>query len=99
MVRRRKKFKYFLITLSAGIIIFLAFAAPTFWQLIKQEREKIFLRNYLQQLEAENVQLQKEIEKMEKDPLAIERIARKQLGMLKPGEIEYKFMVTEAQKK
>jgi len=94
MLARHRK-KYFLIILSVGIIVFLVFVAPTFWQLIKQIREKNFLQNYLQQLKVENVQLRKKIEKMEKDPLTVERIARKQLGMVKPGEIEYRFIPSQ----
>ena len=41
-------------------------------------------------LEQENERLKKEIEALQHDPAMIERIAREQLGLVKPGEVVLK---------
>jgi len=45
------------------------------------------LQKQTQQLQAENQALQKHIDALKSDPKAIERVAREQLHMAKPGEI------------
>lgn len=90
-MRQKKKVKYLLIVLLVGVACLLLFGTPTFWELLKRREEEKFLQNRREQLKAENVHLQKQIETLQKDSLAIERIARQELGMLKPGEIEYRF--------
>lgn len=98
-MRQQTKIKYSLVILLAAAALFLLFGTPTFWELIKRRQERSFLQNQLEQLKAENVHLQKQIKTLQKDPLAIERIARQELGMLKPGEIEYRFISPDARKK
>ena len=45
----------------------------------------------LQQLKKENALLKKEIYLLEEDPSYIERIARKELGLISADEVEYRF--------
>ncbi|MBI3607001.1 MAG: septum formation initiator family protein [Nitrospirae bacterium] len=42
-------------------------------------------------IEAENATLRQEIERLKKDPLTIEALARERLGMGRRGEIVYRF--------
>ncbi len=42
-------------------------------------------------IEAQNAALRLEIERLRKDPLTIETIARERLGMGRPGELTYRF--------
>jgi cell division protein FtsB len=42
-------------------------------------------------LEAENVQLRREIRALEGDPKALERAAREELGLVKDGEVVFTF--------
>ncbi|HPM01352.1 MAG: septum formation initiator family protein [Candidatus Cloacimonetes bacterium] len=52
------------------------------------------IKNEVSLLHKENLALQKENEKLENDPQAIEKIAREKYGMQKPDEKVYRF-VTE----
>ncbi len=45
----------------------------------------------LEQLKKENVLLRKEIYFLETDPSYIEKMARRELGLVSQGEIEYRF--------
>ncbi len=39
------------------------------------------------QLEADNARLREEARRLREDPSAVERIARRELGMARPGEV------------
>lgn len=45
----------------------------------------------IQELIEENKQLQQQVEALRSDPNVIEKIAREQLGLVKKGELVYKF--------
>ena len=47
------------------------------------------LRSEIARLEAENARLRSEIESVKQSTYAVERIAREDLGMSKPGEVIY----------
>jgi cell division protein FtsB len=47
------------------------------------------LQSEVTRLETENKRLQQEIESLKKSTFAVERIAREDLGMSKPGEVVY----------
>ena len=49
------------------------------------------LTNELVQLRKENALLKNEIYLLEEDPSYIERIARRELGLISPDEVEYRF--------
>jgi len=51
-------------------------------------REAARLERHLQELRSENAALRVEIRRLQTDDRYIERLAREQLGMLRPGEIE-----------
>ena len=55
-----------------------------YFRLREQQRE-LELRNT--ELAAQNAALAREIEALRKDPRAIERAAREELGWVKPGEV------------
>ena len=44
-----------------------------------------------QRLEAEHAQLSREVERLQLDPLELEGEARRNLGLVRPGEVIYKF--------
>ena len=50
----------------------------------------------IKKLEAENARLRSEIESVKKSTYAVERIAREDLGMSKPGEVVYMLPKTAA---
>ena len=55
----------------------------------KEDREALNIR--IKELEKENEKQKKEIENLKTDPFYIEKIARKELGMTRQGEIIYRI--------
>jgi cell division protein FtsB len=53
------------------------------------------LKSEISQQKRENILLKKEIYLLENDQSYIERIARKELGLVAPGEVEYRFKKQE----
>lgn len=45
----------------------------------------------IEKLKAENVLLQRQIERIEKDPIYQEQVLRQKLGVVRPGEVIYKL--------
>lgn len=58
--------------------------ARRYWELSK-------LSAQLDQMKRENELLKKEIYLLKEDTSYIERIARRELGLISPGEVEYRF--------
>jgi cell division protein FtsB len=57
---------------------------------LRQEQKQIeSLRQQIKQLQHDNEQLDKEIKALQSDPKAIERLAREQMRLARPGEIIY----------
>jgi cell division protein FtsB len=54
-----------------------------------QQNELQTLRQQIQQLQQENQQLEQQIKGLKSDPKAIEKLAREQMRMARPGEIIY----------
>ena len=80
-----------------GALVLLLFAglAVYGWQGVVRLRE---MRGQLQSLERENVALRREaerlahvIDRLRHDPVYLERIAREERGMVRPGETVLKF--------
>ena len=62
---------------------------------IRQRIELSKLQKKLEKTETENRELRKQIYCLENNPSYIERAARKQLGLIQPGETKYKFVDRE----
>ncbi len=86
--------KYFLYGIIFGfaLFIFMIFAGKGLMQIhhLKKEREKISMATG--RLQEENQKIAQQIDKMKKNTKEeVERIAREELGLVKKGEIVYKF--------
>ena len=68
------------------ILFFDTFSMLTRFQLARKEDQ---LKNEIQRLEAQIQELETQIERLENDPALLERIAREEYGMRKPGETVY----------
>ncbi len=68
------------------ILFFDTFSLLTRYQLSSKEDQ---LKEDIERLEAQIRELESQIERLEKDPALIERIAREEYGMRKPGETVY----------
>lgn len=77
----------------AAAVIALFFSSESmrsYWQKKKILNE---LQKKLDQVRKTNKNLSLEVRRLESDPRAIEQIARRELGLIQPGEIEYRFVV------
>ena len=79
---------YFWACLAA--LVFLS-ANAGFRKMIQRYWQMNKLTGELVELKKENALLKKEIYLLEEDPSYIERIARKELGLISPDEVEYRF--------
>ncbi len=57
----------------------------------RSQREAGEIRKEIQKLSDENRQLQDRVKDLKSDPQAIEEIARKEMGLAKPGELIFKL--------
>ncbi|MDD5454247.1 MAG: septum formation initiator family protein [Candidatus Ratteibacteria bacterium] len=76
--------------LLGGILLYLLI--PNYSALSRYRKDREALNIRIQQLEKENESLKAEIEKLKTDPLYIEKIARKELGMTRQGEVIYRII-------
>jgi cell division protein FtsB len=63
-------------------------------QLMAQRQRSLELAHEIEEIRAENLRLAAEIRALRTDPRAIERIAREQLGLARPGETV--FLIRDA---
>ena len=78
-----------LLLVAIFVIIHNIFSQNGLLALRKQKKELQTLQQQIQQLQQENERLGKENHALKSDPAAIERMAREQMHMAKPGEKIY----------
>jgi cell division protein FtsB len=78
-----------LLLVSIALIVHEIFGQNGYLALRRQQKELQTLQQQIQQLKQENEQLDKQIKALKSDPAAIERLAREQMHLAKPGEIIY----------
>lgn len=74
-----------------AVVLLFLFANPGFRRMIRRYWEISSLKGNIENLKKENSLLKQEIYLLEQDPSYIERIARKELGLISAGEVEYRF--------
>ncbi len=76
-----------LLLLAAVALVVWAIVGPSGWlevRSLRTERER--LAEQIADIEAENARLRHRIDRLERDPAELERLAREKLGMVKPDE-------------
>jgi cell division protein FtsB len=73
------------------ILAFTVFGERGLLNLVRYQKERQELVAEAERLKAENQRLREEIERLKNDPSLIERLAREELGMVKPGELVIQF--------
>lgn len=85
----------FLVFLGIFLIIF--FPGYAKMQELRQKNKELEVN--IKNLEKENLALQEEKERLEKDPDYLEEVGREKLGIVKKGEVVYKVVNPEEEKK
>jgi len=88
------KLKYIVI----GAIALFLIANQGFRTLVRNYLELTRLKKQQIVLEKDKVELKKQLELLNTRDIYVERIARKELGLIKPGETEYRFPPPEKTK-
>ena len=83
---RRKAATLASIILVVALIVGSLFGDRGFLQLVRQQQRADVLAHELEELRFENRRLASEIAALRSDPRAIERLAREELGLSRPGE-------------
>ena len=82
--------RFLIVVIGLGLfalVVHTVFGERGYLGLRSQRGEYERLRQEVQKLEGENQQLKEEIKALKSDPNAIERVAREELKMVKPGEV------------
>jgi cell division protein FtsB len=82
----------FVVAGASAFLLVIGYRAmgPNGYMLLQQrEREKQKLERDVRQLTLEHVRLSGEVEQLKNDPKAIEKVARQELKLAKPGEYIY----------
>jgi len=73
--------------LTVAVLVLAVFNDKGLLQVQAQGKKITSVQSEVAQLDAENKQLTKEIQALRTDPTTIERLAREELKLVKPGEI------------
>ena len=89
---------YVLILLCVALVVHEIFGQHGYLALRRQQKEIQTLQQQLLQLRQENEQLEKQIKALKSDPKAIERLAREQMHLARPGELIYALPEKDSKK-
>jgi cell division protein FtsL len=70
-----------------ALIVHEIFGTHGYLALRRERKDFDALQQKIQQLQQENQQLESQIKALKSDPKAIEKLAREQMGLARPGEI------------
>ena len=81
--------------IAGGLIFFIVFGNQGFREMASRIQEKRRLDKALVSLRLEHERLTRELGWLKQDPAYSEYLVRKNLGYVKKGEVEYRFMRKE----
>lgn len=84
--RRRRAIEYTLVFIGCLVIIQGLVGEKGLLTMLKARQQYRQLEASLEASKAENVRLREEARRLKEDPSAIEDLARRELGLIKPGE-------------
>ena len=84
--RRRRAIQYVLVLIGCVIIVDALVGEKGLLAMRKARQQYHALENALTQARAENARLREDARRLNEDPTAIEDLARRELGLIKPGE-------------
>ena len=90
--RRRPRAGLFLLLCFLGLLLLLSlFGDRSLLQLYEMGRVKAHLEREIEALKQENARLRQEVDAMRRHPSQSEEVARRDLGLVRPGETVYQF--------
>jgi cell division protein FtsB len=89
---------YLFSSLLVALALFTAFGERGVFHLwrLRGERQQLQERNFV--LQKENEALRERVTRIRHDDLYLEKIAREELGLVRPGEIVYRFQSPESKR-
>ena len=84
--RGRRLVRYGLMIVTAVVVIDAVVGEKGLLALLQAREQYRVLESSVQSLRIENVRLRDQARRLREDPVAVEEIARKDLGLIKPGE-------------
>lgn len=93
--RQAGNVRFQVITAVVILILLFLFANQGFRKMVHNRQELKRIEAEITQLEQQKELLLKELALAKHDLPYLERVARKELGLIKPGEIEYRFIEKE----
>lgn len=91
----RSRLRFHRVALAITLAAIALMAIPTSRQLYAQQRRISGEQTKLQELRENNSRLEQRLQRLQ-DPEYVEKLAREQLGMVRPGEISYVVVPPEA---
>jgi cell division protein FtsB len=88
-----------LILIAVGLLTHEIFGQNGYLALRQQRQQYEALQNQIKQLQEENQQLEKLVKALKSDPKAIEKLARDNMHLARPGEIIYTLPDKDAKSK
>ena len=84
--RRRRAVQYLLVFVGGVLVVDALVGDKGLVQMMKKRDEYRALEQTLNRARSENARLREEARRLKEDPAAIEEIARRELGLIRPGE-------------
>ena len=81
------RWRLLLLLAFAGLVIYVAVGEGLLFEVWEEEKKLAILEAEVSRLEAQNDSLQNILEQLDGDMDYIEKIAREELGLIKPGEV------------
>ena len=83
----RPRWRLLFLVAFVGLVIYIAAGDGLLFEVWKEEKELVVLEAEIGRLEAQNDSLRKILRQLDGDMEYIEKIAREELGLIKPGEV------------
>jgi cell division protein FtsB len=84
--RTRRIVQTLLLFVAAVIVVDALVGEQGLFAMLRARRQAEELAASIARQKAENARLREEVERLEDDPAAIEEVARRELGLIRPGE-------------
>jgi cell division protein FtsB len=95
---RKKRFLLFLLFLFLILGFFTLFGDKGVLHLLRLKKEVVRIKEMNAKIEEENRKLRDEVKRLQYEKRYIEEIARRELGLVKGGEIVYQFELPDKEK-